>query len=510
MILNEFDYLLKKSLQGRTPCKCLTQVSEDVIREAYGDYEWSGDNNDLDSHEEQDYHDNPDDIFTGLVAKNFSTECKLSLKSLADEASKSEWRESILTLFNQCYETAIPSSGIDFSKMFSDADVEVQPTAAGGLPDLHSRSGQSLSLQRLAQTSMVAIRAARSSALQSRAVPSSSSTTGGSSSHIRKTKNDIHVQAMAADNRGRLYIAESSSVVFCSAIPVVNARFMDNSASSHLSRSQLNILGSDSIQFTINGMSMCEDNNRHLLLWGASKACVAIVSKNLDSFERIIELKLNLEPSEDHEYLVKCDWLPQSEFQIVAVCGTVVHVFDLKRAANDVCNATTHYALAYEDVLIRSATLIGSLPVDDSSVVETKLALLLDTGRLYFISLVIDEEGNLEDHGESYIEIGQGIQFPTAGIRRYAGGEPVSKGSTASTFGEGVILSYLRQSNLLLYQCVSSCCIAFILDDEGSICGSFGELYNILLCCTFARNTETNTHDVVFHLIRIATKYGIR
>ena len=356
--------------------------------------------------------------------------------------------------------------------MFSEAAVEVQPTATGGLPDLTSKSGQSLLLQRLAQTSMVAIRAARSSALQSRAVPSSSSTTGGS---IRKTKNDIHIQTMVADNRGRLYIAESSSVVFCSAIPVVNARFMDNPASSHVSRSQLNILGSGSIEFTINGMSMCDDNNRHLLLWGASKACVAIVSKNLDSFERIIELKLNLKPSEDHEYLVKCDWLPKSQFQIVAVCGTVVHVFDLKRAVNDICNATTHYALAYEDVLIRSATLVGCLPVDDSSVVETKLALLLDTGRLYFISLVIDEEGNLEDHGESYIEIGQGVQFPTAGIRRYTGGEPASKGSASFTFGEGVYLSYLRQSNLLLYQCVSSCCIAFILDDEGSICGSFGE-----------------------------------
>jgi hypothetical protein len=69
------------------------------------------------------------------------------------------------------------------------------------------------------------------------------------------------------------------------------------------------------------------------------------------------------------------------------------------------------------------------------------LALLLDTGRLYFISLTIDEEGNLEDHGESYIEIGAGVTFPSAGIRRYSGGEPAPKGATATTFGEGVYVS---------------------------------------------------------------------
>ena len=201
----------------------------------------------------------------------------------------------------------------------------------------------------------------------------------------------------------------------------------------------------------------------------------------LQHHHRIIELKLNLDSSEcESEYLVKCDWMPASELHIVAVCGTVVHMFDLKRTEGTSCNATTHYALAYEEVLIRSATLIGTLAVDDCSAIETKLALLLDTGRLYFISLTIDEDGNLEDHGESYIEIGAGVSFPSAGIRRYCGGDPVPKGSSATTFGEGVYLAYLRQSNLLLYQCQSSCCIAMLLDDDGVICGSFELLPNLI------------------------------
>lgn len=450
-------------------------MSEDIIRELYEGNNESEDNDDELESSSKAAHDVPD-IFTELIVKSFPLECNGSLQNLIEEAKTSEWRESILLLFNQCYQEATnpadhrSSTTTDFASLFSDTAPQANAGVAGLCPNLESRSAKPLALKRLNETSMVPIRAAKASTLQSRMVSSASST-----SHIRKARNDIHLQTIAADNRGRLYIAESSSVLFCSAIPSVNVRYVENSKASHLSRSQLNVLGSHSVNFNINGMAICAENNRHLLLWGTSKACVAIVSKSLDSFERIIELKLNLEPSEECEYLVKCDWIPQSELQVVVVCGTVVHVFDLKRAENNSCNATTHYALAYEDVLIRSATLIGSLSVDDGSVIETKLALLLDTGRLYFISLTIDEEGNLEDHGESYIEIGAGCSFPSAGIRRYCGGDPVPKGSTATTFGEGVCLAYLRQSNLLLYQCVSSCCIAMLLDDDGAICGSFGK-----------------------------------
>jgi hypothetical protein len=75
--------------------------------------------------------------------------------------------------------------------------------------------------------------------------------------------------------------------------------------------------------------------------------------------------------------------------------------------------------------------------------------------------------------GEAYIEIGSGCTFPSAGIRRYYGGEPCSEGSTATTLGEGTNLHFLRESNLLLYQCVSSPVVAMLLDDDGSIRGTF-------------------------------------
>ena len=158
------------------------------------------------------------DIFIELMVKSFPSECKGSLQSLVEEA-KSEWRETILLLFNQCYPR--PSS-TDFSALLSDTSD--QATAGAGCPILESRSAKPLVLKRLNELSMVPVRAAKSSALQSRMVSSASSAT-----HIRKTRNDTHMQTIAADERGRLYIAESSSVLFCSAIPSVNSRYVENS-----------------------------------------------------------------------------------------------------------------------------------------------------------------------------------------------------------------------------------------------------------------------------------------
>ncbi len=441
-------------------------MSEDIFRTLY-----EGELKVTDKLKSDDQVQDISDNFIEVMATSSPSECKESLQLLVKEAVDSEWRESIMLLLNQCFRCASSKSDGATSLKKQLACAETNQLKVGPeCPNLQARSGKPLALKCLDTACMLPIRAAKASAIQSRILSGLSSL----SSHPRKSANSFHGQAIASDRRGRLFVAESSSVLFCSAIPSVNVRDVENSQSCHLSRSQLSILGSDSVKFPIIGLAINSENNRHLLVWGSLKACVAIVSKNLDSFEKMIELKLNLDPSEECEFLIKCEWIPQSELHLAVICGAVVHVFDLKRTKNNACTATTHYALAYEDVLIRSATFIGGLLVDNGTI-ETRLAILLDTGRLHFISLTIDEDGNLEDQGESYIEIGDGVSFPTGGIRRHCSGTVSPQGATASTFGEGLNLVHLKMANLLLYQCVSSCCIGMLLDDDGAICGSFGK-----------------------------------
>lgn len=156
--------------EGRTPCKCLTPVAEDVIREVFGE----NNNNNVELVTQETHQNYPECVFTDLLAKNCKVDCQASLKSLVNEASKKEWKESILTFFNECYQTTTPNTTIDYSKLFAASASEA--TIETGI-DLEPRSGTPLAIKRLNQTSMFAIRAARSSALQSRMV----TTPGGSS-----------------------------------------------------------------------------------------------------------------------------------------------------------------------------------------------------------------------------------------------------------------------------------------------------------------------------------------
>jgi hypothetical protein len=76
-------------------------------------------------------------------------------------------------------------------------------------------------------------------------------------------------------------------------------------------------------------------------------------------------------------------------------------MFDLATTStDDSCKATAHFALAYEDVLIRSAVLTSNLSPSHSNEVLKKLVLLLDSGRVHFIELYVNSDGILEEEGK--------------------------------------------------------------------------------------------------------------
>ena len=127
--------------QNRTPCKCLTPVSEDTIRGLYETNELKKRTAESKVTKVDSQHRGPD-IFTDLIAKNFSAECKESLEKLVEASKKAEWSQSILDLFNRCYQNTKPSpDAIDFSAVFSGTSP--QPIT-GGSPNLQLRSGNKL------------------------------------------------------------------------------------------------------------------------------------------------------------------------------------------------------------------------------------------------------------------------------------------------------------------------------------------------------------------------------
>ena len=114
-----------------------------------------------------------------------------------------------------------------------------------------------------------------------------------------------------------------------------------------------------------------------------------------------LALQLDSESGCESEFLLRFLWL--TDTILVGVCGTVVHLFDLSTTLNDnSCKASAHFALAYEDILIRSAVLTPDLSPVESKEVLKKLALLLDNGRIHFIELYVNEDGSLGEEGKCY------------------------------------------------------------------------------------------------------------
>lgn len=107
---------------------------------------------------------------------------------------------------------------------------------------------------------------------------------------------------------------------------------------------------------------------------------------------------------------------------------------------------------------------------------------LYDDGRMRVIDFGLDMNGALETKGELIIDQDKVLSFP---LPRKSHQDSMSfdlEDSNAKTLGEGSSLDFLPQSGLLLYKCSTSDLIAFTLDDNCEITGSFEFLPRIISC----------------------------
>ena len=182
---------------------------------------------------------------------------------------------------------------------------------------LHLRNGLPLTLGKLTDSILLPIRAAKTNCIHSRL-------SGEFSVDRMKrnflSKNGIDRQIIEADSRGRIIIAEThsndtnsselSSLLFCSALPLVNTRFVPKPVDSHIQKSQLLITGSKDVDFSVVGMSLCKDKDNHLIVWGTSKVSVFVLNQCCDSAMARIDLVIDLDPVEcETDYILKGEWM---------------------------------------------------------------------------------------------------------------------------------------------------------------------------------------------------------
>jgi hypothetical protein len=475
--------------ENRSPCQCLSSIDSQEARMLFDGQRWPvldppAEVCQADGHAPSHYNEDGDLYpFAVSVASQCVRQTAMSsLNTLKAEAESQSWTKLLFAALRSSHEhwqvkrqeepcTDVPA---DTSAPTEGTDVDGEAVLS-----LAGRSGNVLNLQTLEQKALLPIRSARSSTFQL------SLSNDGTTDRVKRAalaRNGVRRRAVVADFRGRMIIAEPSSLLFCAALPSVNARYEEKSPELPYGRGQMSILGSHSTNFNIVGMELCQDNERHLVAWGTGEASVMVLNKSFDKVERTIQLNFNLE-SDEVDYLIKCVWLPGSQTMVAVVCGLFVKVFDIQNVEDDKADSLVSYGLAIE-ALIRDAALVPSSRAatddrDNSSspsnkvAEDVKLFLLLDIGQLLELHLCFDESGQLQEQGDLYIESGEGISLPVGGVRVNHSGQPASEGARMRSMGEASGVTFLPRAGVLLYACLSSPVLVLLLDDAGGVSGSF-------------------------------------
>lgn len=170
-------------------------------------------------------------------------------------------------------------------------------------------------------------------------------------------------------------------------------------------------------------------------------------------------------------------------------------MYDLESKLSDTagkvaCHPSVTYMMACDDLQIRSGAIVPIVEAledeeEDGGSVEQydvvrRIMLLFDTGRMIYIDFALNHAGNLDDEGDVIVEYGEGVSFPVEGVRRFSGSSPEHAQSTSKSLGEGSCLVYLPRSKILLYKCISSAVVAFILNAHGDIVGNFEFLPHVI------------------------------
>lgn len=496
----------------RVACKCSTRLQPDEVRDLFKKERSAtlfGEEEGVDVGIEHASVQGPDTSLYSttlrLASSRLESYSSCSLEKLKKQASNETWVATLFEVLSQTYDRwkeaakeSIPyklsSSG---NQGTSSSSMEIEASLKSGIFD---RDAVPSVLERMPDKALVPIRCARSSAFD---LKLSIDSTTDRLNRALLTKNRVKRSAIVVDSRGRMIVAEPCSLLFCSILPFVNTRYDQKASQSPCPRSQMCILGKASVKFNIVGMSLCKLNERHLVVWGVTEACVVVLSQSCDKVEKTIDLHFEIEPHEcEGDYLLKCEWVPGSQTMVVVACGAFVKIFDVKLADNAGRSLSSRagYLLDF-DAMVRGIALVPSNDLSPGGgVVETTttflsrttvdMMLLLDSGELRNVSLKFDANGDLEARGETCLEYRDGIPFPTAGIRPYTGSRAGASSSISSTLGSGSCLVHLQKSGLLLYQCAASCVLAMQLDTGGEIKRTFELLPFIVSSEVLGHSTE--------------------
>lgn len=298
------------------------------------------------------------------------------------------------------------------------------------------------------------------------------------------SRNGISRSIVVADSRGRLVIAEPSSLLFCSGLPMANVRDNAERALTPFLRSSMCVLGSFSSAFNIVGMHLSRDNESHLVAWGTTEAAVFVLNETKTAVQHSVTLDLNIPSHESSShFVVKCEWIRGSQTGVVVACDQILRIFDLKSSGSlssemAAVTVTLGFQSNVRDFAVVDVGVEDEGQEHDGTARAWRVFILLANGQLHAVDLTRDETGILSA-ADTNIQSSRFITLPIEDISGIQ--KPSSQSALESrSLGEGIHLSYLAQSGILLYQAKSRGVMAFVVGNEGKLESCFELLPHVI------------------------------
>jgi hypothetical protein len=251
--------------------------------------------------------------------------------------------------------------------------------------------------------------------------------------------------------------------VLCTLVPALAQQGLHpNTRILPRERASVGVVSINKLDFDVVGLRQCAANEDRLVVWGTHEATVAILNESLTQVERVVAFDVGLSAVEStSDVVLNCGWLPGSD-TLLYVCSTrSVAIFEVHGEAI-LPRASTLNAGA--DSAIR-----GFVASELNSRTKSlwKCHLLSEDGHLY--------EFELENLAGS-IQVRNLRLDPKQSFKIPVNNSGQSSPAFSLTLGEGIQLSYLRQSRTLLYQAIGEGVLALPLDDDGVVSTSFNLL----------------------------------
>lgn len=294
--------------------------------------------------------------------------------------------------------------------------------------------------------------------------------------------------SMDADSRGRIVVAEPRGLIFCNGLPIVASLCSTTTEDTSFSRSSMRVISTISVGIHVVGLKFARDNERMLLVWGIDEAKMVFMHENLTAADYILALDFGKRGTES-EIVVDAHWLHGSGTCAVIGLRRSLLVFDLNEASKTSVSPAAIISLESCGSNLQDFAVV---PCGSKEIHRWKLFALMDDGRILTTAVERKEDGG------TIVEVvhDPDVRLPT----------PSRDGDDPRSDRKGVSVTYLHQSNILLYQSSSSAVTALLLDEWGNTKSQFellpfdlsvsdgGEVFNVKGPYTHWRQLGTVRH----------------